>query len=83
VFDRLFTGLRALVYLRQIVAELKRANDLNEARLENEHPAWYKARIIGKRKGPTKIGEISTGQIERWNEEFSKRHPEEDTDNPY
>ena len=89
MFKELFGGMRALVLLRQIARELARANELTELRLEIEHSAWYKARVIGKQKGPAKSGKkgndsfVSTPSVAQWNELYSKLHPPEDVDNPY
>lgn len=71
-----FIGLRALVYLRSIARELKRANDLSELRLSTEHPGVYKSRIVAAtRKGPVKGGGISTGNVEEWNKKWERSHP--------
>lgn len=80
-FASLRTSLTLLVFLRRISRELHRANELAEARLALQYPAWYKASSI---KSPTqtplvssKLGDLSTPTIEEWNRDYREKHPEQ------
>ena len=66
-------GSRILVFLRQISRELKRSNDLSEARMWLDDPKW-KAKVDEK---PTKMAEIVRPSVKDWNEEYWKKYREE------
>lgn len=69
----MFTSIRALVYLRQIARELKRANDLAEVRLALEYPAWGREHKV--RTGRTaRVASISVASVEDWNKRYRDQH---------
>jgi len=69
----ILTYPRVLVYLRQIVRELKRANDLTEARLSPRAQSRYKAGPDGKNP---KLVSIATPTTAEWNKIWKEQHPE-------
>lgn len=80
-FAKLHQSLTTVVFLRRISRELRRANDLAEARLSLEHPQWYKSSPIVSLKSkvntlrPTKLSDLGTPSIEDWNRTFLENHP--------
>jgi hypothetical protein len=69
----MFTYLRAVVYLKKIYSELKRSNDLSEARLRLEFPAWRKS--DGEINKTPKLMHIDNPSIEDWNKHYDQLHP--------
>ena len=64
-----FSFIRAFANLRRVALELKRSNDLAEARLNLEHPDWR------RRAHSAKLKSMSSASIERWNRQYLDRHP--------
>ena len=61
---------RVLVYLRQIARELKRANDLAEAKFKAENQSPKVSRLV-------EINQVSTSD---WNKQWKKDHPKSEED---
>ena len=68
---------RTLVYLRQIVSQLDRSNDIAERRLAIEHPAEYKVmKSRGTISTMPKLSSIGRPTVEDWNKRYRETHPD-------
>jgi hypothetical protein len=67
--------------LKRIAAQLERANDLTEARLNLEHPEWSRIKRYEKKFGQKprspKAVEFGTMNIEELNRRWDEAHAEE------
>lgn len=66
---------RVLVYLRQVVRELKRMNDLTEARLHVEVPE-----ALLRPERPPKLIDVHAPTTEELNKQWYKQHPRDEED---
>lgn len=82
-FALLRQSLTAVVFLRRISRELRRANDLAEARLALEYPQWYKSSNLARTQArnptvlgrPTRLSDLGTPTVDNWNKDYLERHP--------
>ena len=76
----MWKSLRVLVYLRQISRELKRANDISEARLANELPQQFRTYKAGKVGKQSKLAQVSSPTVAEWNKRWEEKHPRVEED---
>lgn len=88
-FGRIRDAVLPVVFLRRISRELHRANELAEARLALDHPAWYKQWVSAGRKPVAgmssttrspKMTQFDVPSVQEWNDEYLERHPEHEED---
>ena len=84
-FAKLRQSLTLLVFLRRISRELHRANELSEAKLSLEHPAWSKqwsgaGKAARSQPSSSKLAGLANPTVEEWNENYREKHPEEEED---